>query len=306
MNIDGLKYFVTVAECGSFSKASELLYITQPALSRHIQRLEDELGAPLFKRSRTEGVTMTELGASCLKDAIRILSYSERLFAKANAHVAGSHGSITIGYNGMERSLLYSLTKYIRQEYPNIKVLLHHECIGDLLQCTLDGTTDIAFMFQGLNYQNAENLHFLPLHNSQMQLLVPKTHPFATRQSIHIEELRTQPIIGWHRNIFPEYYDAFHQLCRAHGFSPNTICEEETHAIFSYVSAGDGVGFVPSFPAHNFSPWHICTIDIKQGDNCPMPNWPLALAWNKNNTNPCIHPVLKLAEQHLVSKCETN
>lgn len=299
MNINGLKYFVTVAECGSFSKAAELLYIIQPALSRHIQRLEEELGAPLLNRSRKDGVTLTELGTSCLQDAKQIITFSARILSKAEACTDGKAGTVIIGYNGMEAPALSSLTDYMRKQYPNINVLLHHESIGDLPPCLLDGTVDIAFMHQGPDYQHGDSLQFLPLWNSRIKLLVPKQHPFSKRHSVRAEELKDEAIVGWPRSMFPEFYDAFHQLCQRHGFSPNTICEEETYAVFSYIGAGDGIGYTLSGTEHMFTPHSLCTVDIELEDGSYMPNWPLSLAWNKTNSNPCIPPVLDIAARYL-------
>lgn len=299
MNIDGLKYFVTVAECGSFSKAAERLYITQPALSRHIQRLEEELGAPLLQRSRKDGVVPTELGALCLQDARQLLTHAERIRSRAISKQNGTCGTIVIGYNGMEGELLYSLTDHLRRKCPDMKVVLHHESIGDLLHCTLNGTTDISFLHKGPKYPNAEALRFLPLRDSRMKLMVPESHPLASRQHIRVEELEHEPIIGWQRSMFPEFYDAFHRLCQQRGFSPKTICEEETYAVFSYIGAGDGIGYILSGSENMFVPQPIRTIDIELEDGKYMPNWPLSLAWNVNNTNPCIQPVLNIAAQYL-------
>lgn len=305
MNLDGLRYFVTIAECGSFSKASETLYVSQPALSRCIQRLEEEFGSQLFIRSRKEGVLLTELGRACLKDAQKVIFYSDQIQSKVEAHACGSSGTITIGYVGMERRLIYSLTALVRALYPNIKVLLNHESMDGVVRCTIEETVDVSFIFKGFGYHNEDMLEFLPIRNSRMKLLVMDSHPLAKRQSVCIAEIRNEPIVSWYREMFPPFYDAFHQLCRQHGFSPNIVCKGETHAVLSYICAGDGIGYTFSGVEDTYALPGICSIDITREDGAPMPTWQLCLAWNKNNTNPCIRAIRNIVQMHIKNQDTT-
>ncbi len=120
MNLTTLRYFVAVAQYGSISKAAEKLYITQPALSRHIQRLEDELGVVLLDRKNESG--LTESGKICLKLVKDLLYQADQLYASANAIRKGETGSLAIGYCGGERHFLFFFIKEIRKRYPNIEI----------------------------------------------------------------------------------------------------------------------------------------------------------------------------------------
>lgn len=234
-----------------------------------------------------------------MQDAKQIVALAERIRGKAIDCANGKTGTVTIGYNGSEGDFLFSLIHCTRKLYPNVNVNPHHESMYELLRCVVDGRVDIAFLYQGPNCSKLDSLQFLPIQKCKMELLVSEKHHLANQQNVRIEELKDEPFVELNRNTFPEFHDTFHQLCQQCGFIPKTVCEDESQAVFSRISMGDGIGYILSGTEHSFGSYPIRAVDIVLDDDTQ--NWFLGLAWNKKTTNPYIRPVLAVAEQYLKS-----
>ena len=105
MNTNQLRYFVTAAECRSFTKAADQFYITQTAITQQIHALEDSLGVPLFDRT-SRPITLTPAGSAFLNDARSILDRIDQAVNRIQEVSTGMVGTLRIGYTkGFERSI---------------------------------------------------------------------------------------------------------------------------------------------------------------------------------------------------------
>jgi LysR family nitrogen assimilation transcriptional regulator len=146
MELRGLSYFVRIAELGSITRAAAHLRVAQPALTRQVQHLEDELGVPLFTRVN-RGVRLTEAGHKLLDSAIRILREVERTGDEIRAHDAHPSGKIILGVTPTLCPVLVpELFARMRLHYPMIDLKVVHAGMVRLEEMLIDGRVDLALL----------------------------------------------------------------------------------------------------------------------------------------------------------------
>jgi hypothetical protein len=137
MELRHLRYFLAVGEALNFRKAAAQLRLAQPALSRQVQDLEDEIGVDLFRRS-PRGVTLTAEGKLFLKEAREVLKHADESVERARALARGEYGELHIGYSAIPtEEILPAALEAFRRAVPRVKVLLHDSRgTKSLLDCT--------------------------------------------------------------------------------------------------------------------------------------------------------------------------
>ena len=146
MELRSLHYFVRIAELGSITRASAHLQIAQPALTRQVQRLEDELDTPLFTRAN-RGVRLTEAGQKLLENAQRILRDVERTGDEIRAHKAHPSGKIILGVTPTQCPVVVpELFARMRRHYPMVELKVVHAGMVRLEEFLIDGRVDLALL----------------------------------------------------------------------------------------------------------------------------------------------------------------
>jgi len=146
MELRSLAYFVRIAELGSITRAAAHLRLAQPALTRHVQRLEDELGVALFTRAN-RGVRLTEAGEKLPEGATRILRYVERTGDELRAQDAQPSGRIILGITPTLCPILVpELFARLRRDYPRVELKVMHAGMVRLEEFVIDGRVDIALL----------------------------------------------------------------------------------------------------------------------------------------------------------------
>ncbi len=146
MELRSLHYFVRIAELGSITRAAAHLHVAQPALTRHVQRLEDELNVALFTRAN-RGVRLTEAGQKLLDGATRILRDIERTGDEIRAQDAHPSGKIILGITPTLCPVLVpDLLARMRRDYPMIELKVMHAGMVRLEEFVIDGRVDIALL----------------------------------------------------------------------------------------------------------------------------------------------------------------
>ena len=190
MELRSLHYFVRIAELGSITRASAHLQIAQPALTRHVQRLEEELDAPLFTRAN-RGVRLTEAGHKLLESAQRILRDVERAGDEIRAHKAHPTGKIILGVTPpLCPVVVPELFARMRRHYPMIELKVVHAGTARLEEFIIAGLVDLALMTM---ISRSRLITLTRLAEEEMVLV---TRPGARpRQTVSLEELRRTPLI---------------------------------------------------------------------------------------------------------------
>jgi LysR family nitrogen assimilation transcriptional regulator len=146
MELRSLSYFVRIAELGSITRAAAHLRVAQPALTRQVQRLEEELGAALFTRVN-RGVRLTEAGQRLLASAIRILRDVERTADEIRTHDVFPSGKIILGVTPTLCPVLApELFGLMRQQFPRIELKVVHAGMPRLEEMLIDGRIDLALL----------------------------------------------------------------------------------------------------------------------------------------------------------------
>src|SRR5438045_4817127 len=146
MELRTLSYFVRIAELGSITRAAAHLRLAQPALTRHVQRLEEELGTALFTRAN-RGVRLTEAGEKLLESAQRILRDVERTGDEIRAQEAHPSGRIILGVTPTLCPVLVpDLFAGMREEYPRVELKVVHAGMVRLEEFVIDGRVDVALL----------------------------------------------------------------------------------------------------------------------------------------------------------------
>lgn len=306
MNMDALKYFVAVAKYKSISKAAQELFITQPALSRNLKRLEEELGVTLFERSRGSDLCqITEIGAACLLDAEQALAHMEHITAITKKVDLGEHGTLTISFTGYEESWLLEWIRQIKSHYPGITFQYKQLNWQEMSRGLLDRSIDIAIFDSSLTCPGDEHFRYLEIIETKLQIIVSKEHPFAERPYVTIDDLKDQPFIGYKREISSASWDAFYSLCMQHGFAPNYIAlYESTKMILSDIYCNRGISFYLFTGQKMVDRNKFALLDVKLDANDIWPKSYLSFVYHKDNNSACLKNVIKLVPGFLASEFE--
>jgi DNA-binding transcriptional LysR family regulator len=245
MELRHLQYFVTVAEYLNFSRAAVHLYISQPALSRQIKNLEDELGVVLFLR-QSDGLKLTELGKIFLAQAKDILNLSRVAVQTIKAYSINQDESLMIGYiPTILQSFLGETLHLFKLLYPQVAIRFQEMPPGEQVKALRDGVIDIAFM--GNPPDNLEQEFTVKcVKQVPINAVIPDTHSLARHSSINLIELAFERFIGISEETFPGRNDRILDICHCTGFTPNLNLFADSHAsMIALVAAGQGVAVMP-------------------------------------------------------------
>src|SRR5436305_5537983 len=190
MELRSLGYFVRIAELGSITRAAAQLRLAQPARTRHVQRLEEELGVALFTRAN-RGVRLTEAGEKLLESAMRILRDVERTGDEIRAQEAHPSGRIILGVTPTLCPVLApDLFARLREDYPRVELKVVHAGMVRLEEFLIDGRVDVALLSE---LSRSRLLVSTRLAQEEMVLVTqPGVRPPG---AVHGHELRETPLV---------------------------------------------------------------------------------------------------------------
>lgn len=232
--------FVTVAREGNLRRAAQRLYISQPALSARIQALEEELGTPLFRRTRS-GMVLTHAGRAYLPYAERALE-SLRGGAQLVAEVAeGVSGELVIGSApAMSAYVLPELLSRYAEAHPDVRVIVRTYHSEELLAMVLRGDIQLAIMRE----LRDARVRMRSIFEDELVLVTRPDHPFAAAGSVDVAEIHRAQLILFDRTS--SYYDLTQALFRSLGVVPRAVIElDNIEAAKRMVERGLGVALLP-------------------------------------------------------------
>lgn len=236
METRALRYFLTVAECGSLSRGAELLRISQPAISRQIAKLEQELGAAVFRR-HGHGVSLTDAGQTLLARAQEVLRTLERTRAEIRAGQRGPSGVITLAVPPAAAWLLVPrLLERFGETHPNVFLRIVGGFSSHIHEWLIRGQADIACLHDPLPQKGFE---ITPLFEEEVFLVGrPDAAPFR-RDWVRIADLAAVPLLLTSRpNASRRLLDAW--VART-GVTLNVRAEVDDHLVIrALIRAGLG------------------------------------------------------------------
>ena len=195
MRIEILNEFLLLAESLSFTETAKNAYVSQPVLSGHISKLEQELGVKLFERDR-HSVSLTDAGKVFLPDARRISEAHQTALEHIAQYKDGMSSRITIGFLlGSFGSFLPLVCNHYRRQHPDVEFCFRELDIGEVQSKLNSGQIDIAFTLFTKQSSNAKFEH-RSLYEDRYKLAVPRGHRLARREIISIEDLKSEVVLA--------------------------------------------------------------------------------------------------------------
>lgn len=239
MDIEQLRYFLKVAEHGNFTRAAEEIGISQPALSRSIARLEQELEQPVFER-QTRGLQLTEAGVLLQGRAQQIVTLVED--TRAEITDDGVSGRVRVA--AIPTIAPYFLPDVLRQfsdKFPAAVVSVQEDTTDHLLKAVSDGAVDVAVLALPLE---ARYLDIVELLEEELLLVVSPEHPLATKKQVRLTDIEPHPFV-----LLGEAHclsDNIVTFCRQKSFHPVTVERTSQLAtVQELVALRHGVSMIP-------------------------------------------------------------
>src|SRR5216684_1054143 len=242
MELRHLRYFLAVGEALNFTRAATQLRVAQPALSRQVQDLEDEIGVDLLRRS-PRGVTLTAEGKLFLEEVRELLKRADESVEKVRAPARGEYGDLHIGYAPSPTvEILPPALAAFQKAVPRVKVLLHDLSSDELIAGLQNATLELAVMVRQPVGDETAGIQFELLRTYPLCVAMTATHPFARLKSVSLEKLAAEPLVGLRRKDYPEYHRILDRLFAPIRATPRIAVEcDSASSLITEVEAGHGV-----------------------------------------------------------------
>jgi len=284
MELRYLRYFVAVAETRHFTKAAELLNISQPPLSQQIKKLEEEIGTPLLKRL-TRGVELTDAGEAFYQDARQILELSANALEKAKGIARGISGQLSIGFASSTafHPQIFRLLRRFQDSFPAITLLPREENMATLMHELQEGLLDAAFVRLPCESSKAFNLKMIA--SEKMALVLPQGHRLADTPRLSLAALREEPLVLFPREVAPSLYEVIISSCLRAGFQPDNVQQSpQISSAINMVAAGFGITIIPD----SLRSIQLPGVSFHQIEDAALSS-DIALAWRRWDRSPAVH-----------------
>jgi LysR family hca operon transcriptional activator len=289
MELRHLRYFVAVAEAGSLTLAAEeRLHTAQPSLSRQIRDLELEVGTPLMVR-RARGIELTAAGRAFLDHARLALSQVEAAGEAARRAAHPAKTSFMVGFlTGFELAWLPEAVRILRDELPNIDVIISSQTSPQLAADLLRGKIDVAFLRAEAEMPD---LAFKVLTTEPLVAVLPRAHRLAARKSIRLQDMTGETYVGISRTA-PVLRAVIDDHMKKSGTTFRTEHEADHLAMaISLVASTRGIALLPLY-ALDFLPPSLTSRPLRG----KAPTIDLVLGWHRANTSPLLKLFLSRAD----------
>ncbi len=243
-----LRYFRAAAHAEHFTKAARSCNVAQPALSRQIRDLENELGLNLFDRVG-RGVKLTAAGKVVLPRVDRILQEEKNILRDLRALQGLESGTVALGFlHSIGAHMLPKALAAFRAEHAAISFTLQEGSWSELDERVRSGDLDLAIVSPLPPRESG--LEGVELLHDELVAALPPTHRLAAAREIHLSELKNEPFI-FLRATFGELRTLTSVACQRAGFEPRMAFETEGLATMrGLVGAGLGVALLPAMASH--------------------------------------------------------
>lgn len=241
MDIRQLKYFVEVAREKSYTKAANKLFVSQPALSKMIKNLENELGAQLFNR-QGKNVVLTDCGENLYEKAQKTISYFDGIQESLKDIKELKKGQITVGIPPVIGSLYFApIISSFKRNYPGINFIMFEEGARTVYTKVIEGVIDVGIVISPVN---SRELVSIPVMEDECVVVVNKMNPLSNKQHISFIDLKNEPF-----NSLNEHFLLYEQIiskCHEAGFEPDiTFKSSQWDFIIEMVSLNQGIAILP-------------------------------------------------------------
>ncbi len=233
-----LQYFVAVARERNFTRAAERLHVAQPALSRQVRLLEQELGVELLHRT-THEFALTQAGEFLLARGPELLSAADELWRSVRTYGTGQRGEVVVGYGA---SASYEtgprLLARLAELHPGITISTSVRSTGEIVAGVGDGSLDLGLVRCP---PRTADLESRVIRLERQVVLLRRDHRLASRPTVEVADLAEETLLLHPREANPGHYDAVLELCREHGVEPTVALRALTFDLRYSPIVEDGV-----------------------------------------------------------------
>jgi LysR family transcriptional regulator, benzoate and cis,cis-muconate-responsive activator of ben and cat genes len=249
MELRQLRYFVAVAEDGNISRAAKKIFLTQPALSRQIRGLEEEIGQCLLER-QAHSIRLTPAGEALLREARELLQHAEQV--RERVRVAGRGLRLRVGYApSLAAGMLSIAVGNFTQAHPNAQVELSDLSTAEMLAGLEADKLDVALCVG--QQRQTRGLKWMLLVHAPWRLAVNRNYPLARRSQVTPQEVAREPLLVYCQRDYPEYWDTVTGWLRDHRQRPRIAGEYGgAENLMAAVESGLGVALVTTQMARLF------------------------------------------------------
>ncbi|MFH5821270.1 LysR family transcriptional regulator [Georgenia sp. AZ-5] len=287
--LEQLRGFVAVAEEGNFGRAAERLRMTQPPLSRQVQKLERDVGVELFERTH-RGVRLTPGGQVFLEEARRILGLTEAAPLLARSVARGAAGTLRIGFTAVTaQTVLGAWIRAAGQHMPDVDLVLSEMVSRQQVDALLAGDLDVG-VARGV--PRSELLEVRLVHAESLVLAAPRDHPLAALgRAPRVEEIAEHEVVTYSPVEARYLHEAVVAVFSQGAITPRYVQHvNQVNSVVALVDAGVGVALVPEstsvfqHPGLVYLPVEGVTPRTVRA-HC---------VWRRDNVNPVLAALLRL------------
>ena len=288
MEMRDLRSFVLLAQQLHFGRTARLLNVSQPALTKQIRRVEEDLGCSLFERGK-HGTKLTSAGEQFLEEARPIVTGFDRLVASGRSLARGESGRLRMGFGFHTFELVPRLIARLRRLVPAVQISLRDMSTLEQTVGLRSGRIDIGFVRSPVSNEFESR----PVITDRLALVT--SDDFHVPENATLADCVEEPFVLISNERAPTFRRHAIALCARFGFHPRIIQDtSEVTTSLALVRAGLGVTLIPQ----SFGTAHISGVHLHElGD--PAASWAVSAAWRKNDSNPLLKRFLALLDQEV-------
>ncbi len=294
MTLNQLKYFIAVARCLSFTEAARSLFMTQPALSRQIQAMEEELGTRLFVRDK-KTLKLTPGGSVLYNGLPEFLKRYEGLMTEARNANRGYEGRLRVGildvYDISE--LFPPVVEQFQRRYPQIRLSLERYSLGELPERLYQDKLDIICTY-GFSLFDKPDLMTVDVQKYDSCIMLNREHPLAHKNDLTLEDLKQERFVQLGGAVNEEGYQYIMNLLGKGGIFPEIMQVEKMADVLLWVEMGFAVAVTTNRTIERNNP----RVVIRELAMPEVMGHDVTMAWRKSNYNPAIALFMELVEGH--------
>lgn len=274
MTLNELKFIVALAKARNFRKAADACFVTQPALSLAVKKLEEELGVQLFERNRND-VTMTNIGERVIEQATRAIEEASRVKEIAKQGNNQLAGALRLGViYSVGPYLLPEIIPILRKTASEMPLIVEENITSNLETQLRNGVVDVAIIALPFDIPGIKTM---PLYEEEFVVVVPSAHEWASRSSIDVSELANEKILLL--NSGHCFSNQVLQACPRLSEKGEVLQGNSLDTIRNMVASNLGLTVLPaSATISRYENPLIKVIPFKK----PIPTRKIALAWRKS------------------------
>ncbi|SAI39883.1 LysR family transcriptional regulator [Bordetella ansorpii] len=289
-----LKQFIAVAEELHYGRAAVRVGIAQSPLSQAIQKLEAQVGTPLFVRNK-RSVALTPAGKVFLEEAYQWLRYEQVALQRTLGAAGGGAGQLSVGFIGsVGYGFMPELISRFRHDYPQVRLRLSEMTTKDQLEQLRGRALDVGLLRTPLPVE-APQIETRPYQRDVLMVALSRSHPLAGRASIELKQLAGESFVAFSREKVPAAHAQLIAACATAGFYP--AIEQECSQIASVICV-IAAGLTVALVSGNLTSLiHPKVQYVPLADRLPLLEQEVAIAWRRNDDNPALASFLDVARQ---------